>query len=840
MSYSHPDTVLSHPETDETSEKKLLTHLDGVQENAVKLLPIETSEKIPNNEQLISDIAYLHDIGKCTQHFQRYLRDEEYEYNLKQHSEIGGLIGAYVIGEKYNSEYLQLVTYLVIKNHHSYLQKNIDEELNSYIKTNPSSNKKRERLREQINNLEDAKIVVNKILENCGSNSTYSDLQASNICNEQQRFKKLRDWTDRTPLYEDVLSLWSTLITADKLDAANLSTAYFQNTESLEYNRLTSHIAALQSQNLQQDIDEPIQSTSLSKMNQLREQARGSAIEWAENAELKQNTVYNLSLPTGFGKTYSGLSAALKLSQRKQGNIVYALPFTSIIDQVDDEIREIFNVSPKNEAYTIHHHLAETKTKVPKDKANTDIGSREEFLLAKSWNSHLTLTTFVQLFESLTTPKNSQGIKIPALKNSIIILDEPQALNYTWWRLIPKLVDFLNTYYNATVISMTATQPVLFDNSENIDAVQEILPQKDTYYSHLTEHNRVIYTTTNQLDEYLSNGSEATPDSYENIADQIQNDFNKQTISSNCAICNTVKSAKELTKQIDNKINGNFVNEEILKNPNITPEETLSEEKINIFHLTTRISPYDRRRLLKAINHSIDNKYKTCVISTQLIEAGVDISFNKIYRDLAPIPSIIQAGGRCNRNNELDTGTVVITRLGPIKEDEKVTPAAKIYNNSLPLIDATRNTIRIDTDYPEGEFIQLTNEFYTALDNIGHESYVDYSEDYNVRELDNLSLINSYEAIDVSIVSNEKKNDILTENSSFDDLSSGHKSHIFSELEEYTASIPLPYNEQERELIRSQLDINLGEQYILLRDNPTYSSKYGLQITKSTNNQFIG
>lgn len=832
------DEILSHPETDKSDRTRLISHLDGVKKNIQKITPVQTSEKIPNTKELLSDIAYLHDIGKCTKNFQRYIRGEKYKHKLKQHSEIGALIGAHVLEKKYNSEYIALLTLIIIRNHHGYMKRNVDSELKDYIKTYSSAETVRERLQAQLKDMEHAEDTVNEILINCNSKLTYDDIITADVVTNQARYKRLRELVNKDTLYEDVLSLWSALITADKLDASGLSQNYFSSqSRRVDYDQLDEHIEELQSEQTQQNQTGAQSKEALIKINDLREEARQHAIKWAEDVDVDTNTIYNLSLPTGFGKTFSGLSAALKLSDRKEGNIIYALPFTAIIDQVDEDLQEIFKIDPTDKEYTIHHYLAETRTKIGDD--NTDTSSRDEYMLAKSWNSHLTLTTFVQLFETLTTPKNTQALKIPALKNSVIILDEPQALSYDWWELIPRLSSFLMRKYNATVISMTATQPKLFSDSEYINNVREILPDKSQYYNHLKNKNRVEYRTTNRLDAYLEKGADAEPDTYEEISDKIKKDLQQDSINSICAICNTVKSTQALTKSVEKNIPDiNFVNEYILSDPDIDPQESVLSDKTNLIHLSTRITPFDRRRLLKTLDYAIENNYNIGVISTQLIESGVDISFNKLYRDVSPIPSIIQAGGRCNRNNELDTGQVVITRLEPSQDDTDVTPAAMIYNNSLPLIDATRKTLTKDMVYPEGRFIQLTETFYNQLEEIGDCEYVDYVSDYNVEKLDTLSLINSYKTIDVSITNEKTKDDIFPTPHQFDNLSSGHKSHILTELEKYTVSIPLPRSEEEQKKIRNQLGFKFGEQYLLLRNSPTYSEKYGLDVTKQPE-QFI-
>lgn len=831
--YTSNENILSHPPDSHTDGKKLTTHLLSVSDNC-KRLSVDTNlkgNKDISYKSLTKDIALLHDIGKFTQDFQRYIRDEDYREMYKRHGFIGAAITGIVLSKKY-TPYAGLIGYITVRRHHGQLNKKIHHEIKEFTHNKSSSKSELHILSEQLDNIKKyayplANTIINKVDKNQTFNEIITDIHNKNIIPE---FSNIPSKT----LYEDIFTMWTTLITGDKIDAAGLDSHYFDVEKPLSTKQIDRKISSLQSESIEDNLNEPIKShESLSKLNKLREKSRQESIEWAKSidVEQKESKIYNLSLPTGFGKTFAGLSAGLTLAQRKNGNLIYTLPFTSIIDQVDDEIQKTFDINSGDSEYTIHHYLADTKTHIK----DTQKGRREEMLLAKTWNSQITLTTFVQLFESLTVPKNIQGVKIPALKNSVIILDEPQAISYDWWSLIPYLMNYLIRTYNVTIISMTATQPTLFKSSNDIQSVEEILPTNVPYINYLESNPRVKYKIDNSTQDFLKNGSDSSPKSHRKLAKNI---LSNDDFSSILSICNTIKSAETLTKKLNENSNLVNINAGVLSS---NPIDFLTSKQ-SIIHITTRITPKHRKKLINIIKERIDLDLPTIVVSTQLIEAGVDVSFNKVYRDIAPLTSIVQAAGRCNRNNTVDTGEINIIRLEP-PQDSEHTPSSMVYNRGLKLLNATRKTLDASKkSYSEVDFINIIQNFYDNIPNAGASEYKEYIYGYNTPKLSDISLIDSKNKMDIAVLPEDKVNKYLK---NINKLHKSEKRYLEYELQKNSEldmiSYPLPYEETDKEtILENTIYCDNAEMYILKDTNALYDSQYGIKLdSANNNNQFI-
>jgi len=814
--YSHPSSK-KHP-----SGKELTTHLKNVATNSTRLAPKTNLRGGDWTYQQISyDIGILHDIGKLTQHFQRYIRDEPYNNQLKTHSKIGAVIAAEALCEKY-SPYIGLLGYLSINNHHGSLQKTISKELTTFRVDGVQQKKEREALKKQIKNIyQHTYPIANALLQEVTDSLTFKQV-GDTILQDKTNLPTIEKHRNEN-IYFDTLILWSTLITSDKLDASNLDTVYFKTTQKLQRQTIDSHINDLQNE-------------EVSQLNQIRESSRQNAINWAETVNVNPNTIYNLSLPTGFGKTLTGLSVGLTLANRKNGNVIYALPYTSIIDQVDETIQTVFDVSPNDPEYTIHHYLADKKTDISTEQnEDTDIFStRDEIQLAKTWNSSLTLTTFVQLFESLVTPQNTQSMKLSALQNSVIILDEPQAISNDWSSIIPYLLQQLGKIYNITFISMTATQPSLFSSSP-YTTIQDI-PVGNKAKSYLKTNPRIKYTLDASVEEYLKDKAEAKPLTHSDLTTKITNKIQKHT--SLLTICNTIESAETLTKNLQNTLP-----QAILLNDNLQKNNELNST-LGIAHLTTRLTPKDRQTLLQTIQRRLKQNKPTIVFSTQLIEAGVDISFNYVIRDLAPFSSVVQAAGRCNRNNERNIGTTELIRLNSPYEDIETTPSARVYNRGEPkLLNHTYDTLTQSKkhQYTETEFIDLTQSFFDKI-SLQSKEYITYLKDYQLQKIVPLSLINSRQTANILVLPPQKISKIQSKLQNTTNKSSlQYKIKTDNELNNIAYPIPdQEYDpEDERRTIENNCIYHKESQVYLLKNTSKFYTPLGLDFTKSSNHNFL-
>jgi len=324
--------------------------------------------------------------------------------------------------------------------------------------------------------------------------------------------------------------------------------------------------------------------------------------------------LFRLTVPTGGGKTRSGMAFALRHAMRHgQRRIIVAVPYISITEQTADAYRSIFD-APLNDSdrpIVLEHHsgtVAEGDQPTPKA-----VWAR---LAAENWDAPIIVTTTVQLFESLFANKTSRSRKVHRLARSVIILDEAQSLPA---RLLAPILDVLRdlcAHYGTTVVISTATQPA-FDEIPafaSIPAV-EIVPDPARFFTSL---KRVTYEW--RIDPALG---------WDDIAAIVRSE------RAALAVMNTKKDALTLLDTLDDP---------------------------NALHLSTLLCGAHRRHVIKEVKRRLDDGEPCLLISTQVVEAGVDLDFPLVVRALGPLDSIIQAAGRCNREGRLGQGRVIVVR----------------------------------------------------------------------------------------------------------------------------------------------------------------------------------
>ena len=409
-----------------------------------------------------------------------------------------------------------------------------------------------------------------------------------------------------------VRMLYSSLVDADSLDTEKHFTKDRFNARTSQKLDIDYLLNQLQQKRLIPFANDPEKRKRA--INSLRNNVR----EYAESKALLPQGFFSLTLPTGMGKTLCSINWALNHAKyhRNIKRIIIVLPFISIIDQTAEELKAIFN----NEGcdFVLEHHSNVIHVD---DKDNDEINPKQ--LATENWDYPIIITTAVQFFESLFNNKRSTCRKNHNIQDSIIIFDEIQTLplNVTEPTLI--MLDNLQRLCRCSILFCTATQPD-FGTRKGFSGLRHIESLVDNPQRIFDETRRVTYHSINNYEEI----------NISKLADIV---FKNR--KSSLVVFNTKKKARM------------FYNE-ILGNNNYKE-----------FHLSTTMCPVHRKEVIKAIRQALENEEPVLVSSTQLIEAGVDMDFPSVYRELAPLESIIQSAGRCNREGKNDVGDVYLFSL---------------------------------------------------------------------------------------------------------------------------------------------------------------------------------
>lgn len=739
--------LISHPRSDTPArtysdeqltsdgDLKLAAHNRVVGERAARLL--SAPQQVIDYGQAA---ATLHDFGKATPQFQMHVRpdkDSTAPESEVAHARLGALTTWYVLGQLDAPNRDRLACTLAVARHHQALPN-----AHSYTADILADAFEQDDgpIQAQLDAIDEQWPAAGRsLIEQAGSPSPdwdqfYEWASTGEVSTElrqvsaEERLYGHKPDTDALPekLYDRTLRYWSAITLADKSHAMDVEPDAVFDIDTLDRGSIDNYIEDIRSDPAESDLE--------ARLNDDRERARRQAIrgvhQWVTDAE---SAIATLTLPTGLGKTFSGLTAAFEtrdlLAQQGMAGekrpVIYALPYTSIIEQTREifEDPDLWGADPEGAGLTVHHYLSDTVVQHGQfDSADVTAHDGETAaFLGEAWRDGTILTTFVQLFESLTGPTNSQGLKLPALQDSIIILDEPQALPKNWWDGIERLLNLLVDEYDARIIAMTATQPTLVRNlsttslldsgqahnqescghcpaSQNNETGLEPIA-KGQYYE--TAH-RVQYS----IDETALSKQLNVDESHVGYDAAARRVLEATTTNgSTLAVCNTIGSSRELTSTIDERSGtthlGQYI-EEVLEGWNVsavdnahedvTPsvdeivdevlarfhDDTGTANRIALLTLNSRYRPFDREILIEIADRLSTGPVPFVLVSTQAIEAGVDLSFRTVFRDLAPLDSIVQAAGRCNRSYEWgeEGGQVTVWLLADPDEGKPETPSS--------------------------------------------------------------------------------------------------------------------------------------------------------------------
>jgi CRISPR-associated endonuclease/helicase Cas3 len=388
--------------------------------------------------------------------------------------------------------------------------------------------------------------------------------------------------------------------------------------------------------------------------------------------------VFTLTVPTGGGKTLASLLFALSHANhhsqwlKSDGTpsdhpaeawrhpirrVIIVIPFLSIIQQTAEKLQRLFGDSDENgKALTLvrtvlEHHsqaadppLHDRETGKKDDPDGFGLLETRRRLAAENWDAPVVITTSVQFFDSLFSRRPADARKLHNIAQSVIVFDEVQTLPPHLLRPILDALDELaspDRPYGCSVVLCTATQPALAKDPETFPdgaglTVSPIIPLDDA-----KRHFRELDRT--HIIGFAKDGGDRAPLTPEKLADALLKAPNQQAL----AIVNTRKAARRCFDSLRKACE---------KNPDLLP---------GTFHLSTWMTPAHRLEVLREVRERLEAKQPCVLVSTQCIEAGVDVDFPAVWRAYGPYDSIVQAAGRCNRNGKLGKqgGTVQVFDL---------------------------------------------------------------------------------------------------------------------------------------------------------------------------------
>lgn len=365
--------------------------------------------------------------------------------------------------------------------------------------------------------------------------------------------------------------------------------------------------------------------------------------------------LFTLELPTGYGKTLTALSTAL--TAVKEGlckRIIYVAPYISILSQAAFEISEATGLET-----LLHHHLAALEN-LP------GVNSKQiEETAVDTWLAPLVATTYNQFFHAFFPQRSQHTMRLKGLQNSFVIIDEPQIIASTSWVPFLVMLEAAAKELNCLFLLSTATLPETEGGLFGLRPVS--LGREEPLF------NRYRVENIGTLDE-------------ESLAQAVVKEYKER--GSTAAILNTIKDAALLYECLQERLTAN--------------------EKRSLYFLSGRLTPLHKLDRLETIKKMMDDEESVLVISTQVLEAGVDLSFKVLFRAVPLLPSVVQAAGRCNRHGE---GQISPVYLFVFKRGGETDTRRYVYRDAVQR-EMTDLILNEHTKFDENVSIDLIKRYY--------------------------------------------------------------------------------------------------------------------------------
>lgn len=641
--------------------QNLVNHLTGVSKKIYGLT---------NNDVYGVIAGMLHDIGKYSVAFQEYIRSDSDE-NKPDHSSAGAqwildllCNRAEQIGDEEINRIAKLIARMIshcVVGHHSGLLNgtsvgegtSLDHRLTKTVK--PYLNNIAPEISEKI------AYLVNVLLSE--ENLDYVCQWVDSDGNISGR--------DAYSLQFAIRMFFSSLVDADRLDSEQAGNpdqwktriAIKKDAFPVLLKKIEDHLRTLPSNGI---------------VNKVRKEVS----EQCKDAASNEPGFFDLTVPTGGGKTFASLRFALHHAiNYEMRRVIYVMPYTTIIDQNADEFRKVLDQDSGSTNVLEHHSNMEPKRETV-----------ESELLADNWESPVVVTTSVQFFESFYASKPSRCRRLHAIRQAVIILDEAQTVPVRYLKAVTWALEELVTNYNCSVVFCTATQPLLDSRRLDGDAldnhrigVTKIRPIITDPQKHFLALSRVRVRPVDS----------EKPLCVPEIVDRV---------------IAKVRESKSVLCILNTKSNAKAIFKELKKNESVADR---------VWHLSTSMCPQHRKDVIEIVKLLTSYCRKTgtkapVVISTQLVEAGVNLDFDVVFRAMAGIDSIAQAAGRCNREGRMShPGEVYYFRAEEdLRRLRDITEAKRAGIDTLSALDGNAALTQVEKD-PIG--LKAVEEYFQRL-----------------------------------------------------------------------------------------------------------------------------
>ncbi len=450
-------------------------------------------------------------------------------------------------------------------------------------------------------------------------------------------------------------TLCSLLVAADRMDALGMGDPLFPKIPSFREKAFRTYVQGC--------------SCKEREINRWRQELRLRCLENVRPLQSPpEDGVFTLTLPTGAGKTGIALQIGAEMARKwKKKTLIYALPFISIVEQNAGVSRAIFGDSIVQEDHSLV--FARTKEEDSGDAIVTEPSERMVRLF-RYWNKSLVVTTTAHLWNALFSSKINRTMNFSRLAEAVVLLDEPQGIRPQLWRDLGKTFEALHRDLGTLFVLITATQPRICATSVSSSSLKRELAPAEEKWRHFPR-NRHVY-------RYLPGDHplESLP--------ELLEEHLPEGHTSGMIICNTRKEALEVYDMMKQRFSS------------------------RVFFLSSWMIPRHRRRILRMLRYLERKRLPRYLVATQVVEAGVDLDFDWVFRDVAPLDSIIQAGGRCNRH--AGRGCEGLILVGKLVNSKGRAYGNWIYNQVL--LEATRKILEDMPSFDESQVPNLVERYY--------------------------------------------------------------------------------------------------------------------------------